>query len=58
MEIIFKVGPIYNPQTLELTQFFDLRYIAYPRLHRLIIFPSECPMMDYCLLLVTNVTLG
>jgi len=58
VEVIFKVGPVYDPHTLELMQFFDFRYLSYPRLHRWIIIPSECPMMDYCLLLVASVTLG
>ncbi len=58
MEVVFQVGSVYDPRTLGLMQFFHPSYIPYPRLHRWIIFPYECPMMDYCLLLVKYVTLG
>jgi hypothetical protein len=58
MDVISKVGHVYDPQTLELMQFFVPSYIPYPRLHRWIIFPFECPTMETCFLLVAYVTLG
>jgi len=58
MEAVSKIGPIYDPHALEVMQFFVPSYIPYPRLHRWVVLPCECRLMDVCFMLVACVTLG
>jgi len=57
MEVVLKVGQVYNPHPLPLVE-VQPRFFPYPRLHRWIIFSFECKSIDYCLLLASGVTLG